>query len=68
VDFAMPGMSGAEIAQRLRQEFPSTELTLVALSGYPRDHVAFRDAHFEHHLLKPVTIETIVAFLNSLPA
>jgi two-component system CheB/CheR fusion protein len=68
VDFAMPGMSGTEIAQRLRQEFPSTELTLVALSGYSCDHPAFGNTHFEHHLLKPATIETIVAFLNSLPA
>jgi two-component system CheB/CheR fusion protein len=68
VDLAMPGMSGAEVAQRLRQEFPSTELTLVALSGYPRDHPGFQDTQFQHHLLKPVTMETIVTLLNSLPA
>ena len=68
VDFAMPGMSGAEVAQRLRQEFSSTELTLVALSGYPRDHAAFKDTQFDHHLLKPATVETIVALLNSIPA
>jgi two-component system CheB/CheR fusion protein len=68
VDLAMPGMSGAEVAQRLRQEFPSTELMLVALSGHPRDHPGFQDTQFQHHLLKPVTIETIVRLLNSLPA
>jgi two-component system, chemotaxis family, CheB/CheR fusion protein len=68
VDFALPGMSGTEVARLLRQEFPSAELTLIALSGYRRDHPAFQNTQFEHHLLKPVAIEAVVALLNSLPA
>jgi two-component system, chemotaxis family, CheB/CheR fusion protein len=66
LDLAMPGMSGSEVAQHLRQVFPSTELTLVALSGYPRDHPSFQSALFEHHLLKPASVESIVTLLNSL--
>ena len=64
----MYGMSGAEAAQQLRREFPSTELKLVALSGYPRDHSAFQNSAFEYHLLKPATLEQIVTLLNSLSA
>jgi CheY-like chemotaxis protein len=68
VDLVMPGISGSEVAQRLRQELPSSELTLVALSGYPHDHPSFQDTPFERHLLKPATAESIVTLLNSLPA
>ena len=66
LDLAMPGMSGLEVAQNLRRVFPSTELTLVALSGYPRDHPSFQSTLFEHHLLKPASVESIVTLLNSL--
>jgi CheY-like chemotaxis protein len=59
-------MSGAEVSRRLRQEFSSTELTLVAISGYPSDHPAFENTRFDHYLLKPVAFETLVSLLNSL--
>jgi len=48
VDLSMPGISGAEVGRRLRQEFPSSQLTLVALSGYSRDHPAAQSMQFEH--------------------
>jgi CheY-like chemotaxis protein len=67
VDLSMPGTSGAEVGRRLRQEFPSSQLTLVALSGYSRDHPAAQSMRFEHYLLKPATAESIVTLLNSLP-
>jgi two-component system CheB/CheR fusion protein len=67
IDYSMPGISGSEVAQRLRREFPSDELTLVVLSGYPHDHPSFRDMPFDHHLLKPALVENIVTLLNSLP-
>ncbi|SRR5579875_721776 len=67
VDVAMPGMSGVELAQRLRQKFPSpAALTLVAFTGYAPDNAAFRPSDFDHHLLKPPTVERIAALLNSL--
>ena len=67
IDLSMPGISGAEVANRLRQEFSPSQLTLVALSGYSADHPAAQGMQFEHYLLKPATYETIVALLNSLP-
>jgi signal transduction histidine kinase len=67
VDLKMPGMSGAEVAQHLRREFPSSELTLVALSGYPKGHADLQELQVDHYLLKPATMENIVTLLNSLP-
>jgi CheY-like chemotaxis protein len=67
IDLSMPGTSGAEVGRRLRQEFSPSQLTLVALSGYSRDHPAAQSMQFEHYLLKPATAENIVTLLNSLP-
>jgi two-component system, chemotaxis family, CheB/CheR fusion protein len=68
LDVAMPGMSGVELARRLRQTFPSpSKLTLVAFTGYGADNPLFKDNDFDHHLLKPPTMERIAALLNSLP-
>jgi CheY-like chemotaxis protein len=67
LDVAMPGMTGVELAQHLRQKFPPSELTLVAFTGYGPDNRVFNNSHFEYHLLKPPTMERIAALLNSLP-
>jgi signal transduction histidine kinase len=67
LDVAMPGMTGAELAQRLRKKFPPNELTLVAFTGYGPDNPIFKENPFDHHLLKPPTMERIAALLNSLP-
>jgi CheY-like chemotaxis protein len=67
VDLHMSGMNGAEVARRLRSEFPANELTLVALSGYPANHPIARGAPFDHHMLKPGTAENIRRVLNLLP-
>ncbi|MBV8055970.1 MAG: response regulator, partial [Deltaproteobacteria bacterium] len=67
IDLSMPGTNGAEVARRLRQEFSPNQLTLVALSGYSRDHPMAQSMQFEHHLLKPATVENIITLLNSLP-
>jgi CheY-like chemotaxis protein len=37
LDAAMPDMSGAELAQQLRQAFPPTDLALVAVTGHARE-------------------------------
>ena len=58
-------IGGDELARRLRQTLPSDGLCLVALSGYPVDTRA-RDSGFDHHLLKPASVESVVALLNSL--
>ena len=63
----MPGMSGAEVAKRLREMWPVEALTLVAVSGHDKAHLSVRNGAFDHYLLKPVTKQDVVTLLNSLP-
>jgi two-component system CheB/CheR fusion protein len=69
-DIAMPGVDGYELARRLRQEPGLEKIALVALTGYGQDsdkqHAAA--AGFDHHLVKPATMEALMSLLESLPA
>jgi CheY-like chemotaxis protein len=65
-DLAMPEMTGPEVAQRLREEFPAGELTLVAVTRFGHNDQAASGSLFDHHLLKPVTADRAAEFLNSL--
>jgi CheY-like chemotaxis protein len=66
LDVAMPDMSGAELAQQLRQAFPPTDLTLVAVTGHEREHAQVQRGQFDRHLLKPATAESVVAILSGV--
>jgi len=66
IDLMMPGINGSETANRLRQEFTSAELMLVALSGYSRSRSAAQADSFDHYLIKPVGREEIAKLLNGL--
>jgi len=66
LDLAMPGMSGAELARRLREELPGNGMTLVAVTGFGRQYQIASGASFDHRILKPVTAEQAAALLNSL--
>lgn len=61
-------MSGYEVAHALRLEPALAHLRLVALTGWgaPRDREQGKQAGFEHHLTKPVTLEAIGAILPDL--
>jgi CheY-like chemotaxis protein len=68
MDIGLPGMSGYEVARRLRQDPASNDLLLVAITGYAEDDARrkSRDAGFDHHLVKPVDPDSILALLSSL--
>jgi CheY-like chemotaxis protein len=68
LDVSMPDMTGSELARRLRQQFPQSELTLVAVTGHGKAHGAVQDSRFDHYLLKPVTAEGVATMLNALSA
>ncbi|MCL4764493.1 MAG: response regulator, partial [Burkholderiales bacterium] len=55
-DIGLPGMSGYEVARRLRREEGLETVRLIAVTGYgtdeDRDHAAA--AGFDRHLRKPV--------------
>jgi PAS domain S-box-containing protein len=56
VDIGMPGMTGHEVAQRMRLEAWGRNVCLLALTGWGQDHdkQAARASGFDHHLTKPV--------------
>jgi CheY-like chemotaxis protein/nitrogen-specific signal transduction histidine kinase len=68
-DIAMPHMDGYELARRLRQEAGLDGLVLIALTGYGQDsdRQLAKDAGFDHHLVKPVSLEALEDLLASLP-
>jgi len=69
-DIGMPNIDGYELARRLRNEPGLKGLILVALTGYgqDRDKQRAREAGFDYHLVKPVSLEALQDLLTSLPA
>jgi signal transduction histidine kinase len=65
LDIGLPGMDGYELARRLRQLPGLGSLRLAALTGYgsEEDRRRSRDAGFDDHLVKPVEMESLQAFL-----
>ena len=65
LDIGLPGMSGYEVAARLRQEASCQRALLIAVSGYGQadDHRRSREAGFDHHLLKPLDHDALLAIL-----
>ena len=66
LDIGLPGLSGYEVAQRLRQ-MPDFAGTLVAMTGYGRedDRRWSLQAGFDQHLVKPVDPDLLQALLQS---
>ena len=58
LDIGLPGMSGYEIAQRIRARPEFGAPTLVALTGYGQqeDRKRARAAGFDHHFIKPADV------------
>ena len=65
LDIAMPGLDGLEVARHLRQRNGRHPL-LVAITGYGRseDRRRTAEAGFDHHLVKPVNLQTLRALLE----
>jgi signal transduction histidine kinase/ActR/RegA family two-component response regulator len=66
LDIGMPGMSGYELAKRLRSRPETAHLVLIAVTGYgqERDRELAREAGFDRHLMKPVEFSTVVSMLE----
>ena len=61
LDIGLPGFDGLEVARRLRADPALEGLLLVALSGWvhPDDRARSREAGFDHHLAKPIQLESL---------
>ncbi|CAG9195059.1 Histidine kinase [Paraburkholderia sabiae] len=58
IDLGMPGMDGYQFAQQIRTRGGSTNLRLIALTGWsqPEDRARSDSAGFDQHLTKPVNL------------
>jgi CheY-like chemotaxis protein len=66
LDIGLPGMDGYEVAARLRREECCKEALIVAVSGYGEEQARTRggEAGFDHHLVKPVNFDTLLAVMD----
>jgi PAS domain S-box-containing protein len=66
LDIGLPGMDGYEAGRRLRSAKGVEGTVLVAVTGYGQeeDRQRARDAGFDHHLVKPITPDAILAVLG----
>jgi two-component system CheB/CheR fusion protein len=66
LDVGLPGLSGYDVARRLREmpQFAST--TLIAITGYdtPEARALAAAAGFDHHICKPVNFDELTRLLN----
>ncbi len=65
VDISLPKLDGSKVAARLRPAL-SDEVLLVAVSGYgsKADRTRAFEAGFDYHLIKPITLQSILNVLN----
>lgn len=68
LDIGLPDIDGYQVAQQLRAEADTRDVTLIALTGWGADHDVERAmaSGFDHHLTKPAGADEIAALLTSL--
>ena len=67
VDIGLPDIDGYEVARLIRMQ-ARRRVALIALTGYgqPEDQRRARDAGFDLHLVKPVSVERLDHAIASL--
>jgi CheY-like chemotaxis protein len=65
LDIGLPGMSGHEVARRIRSEPWGGAVTLIAITGWGQaeDRQRSKEAGFDAHLVKPVDHTALVKLL-----
>jgi CheY-like chemotaxis protein len=69
LDVVMPGMDGCEVARRLRTNPDLSGTTPCALTAYTpskADRLRPQQAGFDHHIIKPVSMDMLAGLLKSL--
>ncbi len=69
LDINMPGMSGVEVAKRIRQQSILKDIVLIAMTGHGDDEDRQRsiEAGFDFHLVKPADMKNVDEILAKLP-
>ena len=65
MDIGLPGLTGHEVAERMRRDLGMTETYIVALSGYGTEEDRRKSlfAGFDNHFVKPLDPSTLPAIL-----
>ena len=68
LDIGLPDMDGYMVARALRANAALPGLTLIALTGYgqPEDIRKSHDAGFDHHLIKPLDLDSLLGILAGI--
>ncbi len=68
LDIGLPGLSGYEVARKIREQPWGEAMVLVALTGWgqPEDRQKSKEAGFDGHMVKPVDHETLLKLLDEL--
>jgi signal transduction histidine kinase len=66
LDIGLPGMDGYEVAATLRSDSIHKDTVIIAVSGYGQEEDKRRSlaAGFNHHLVKPVDFDALIALLG----
>jgi CheY-like chemotaxis protein len=66
LDIGLPGMNGYDVAAALRAEKTLGDPVIVAVSGYGQEEDRRRSfaAGFDHHLVKPVDLESLAELIG----
>jgi CheY-like chemotaxis protein len=67
LDIGLPRMNGYKVAQRLRAAPATAHALLIALTGYgqAKDRRRAEASGFDHHLVKPVNLNELLAVLGA---
>jgi CheY-like chemotaxis protein len=68
MDIGMPGMSGHDVARRIREQPQFGDITLVALTGWGQeeDRRESKASGFDYHLTKPVNFKVLKDLLATI--
>jgi DNA-binding response OmpR family regulator len=68
LDIGLPGVDGYGVAERIRQRLGESSPVFAALTGFGQeeDRARSRAAGFLQHFVKPLDIDDLLAFVQSL--
>jgi len=68
LDIGLPKLSGYEVCRRIREQPWGDSMFLIALTGWGQEQDRRRTeaAGFDHHLVKPVSSDTVLELIASL--
>ncbi len=68
LDLGMPGLSGLEVAKRIRQLGLVVQPRLIAMTGWGQHHdrERTREAGFDYHFVKPMEYRVLASVLSDL--